>query len=232
MDPDDDLIKPKPFRRKRDWVDWFEIVTRVLLTMAGLAVAIFAFLFQRVDQQRAADSRRRDMITQIRERHSRFGGPQSQYGENAIPALVPFVLRGTLAEKQRAFAALSIMSPGLAADLSAAVLEDETAGAPEKTLARRVNKDASEQELEAGFYRSLKLARDFFGSDSWAEACEEFSGAAETLPEVFVRRDRPDDPKPPVDITEVTAGVLSCKAQEDLKGANKLHDAFKKIQTP
>ncbi len=54
----------------RDWVHWFEIVSRFILTAAAVIVAVMSFRYQRVEQRRVADERERGVAEEVERRHA------------------------------------------------------------------------------------------------------------------------------------------------------------------
>jgi len=117
---------PKPFKRERDPVDWFEIVSRFLLAVAASIVALMSFMFQRVDQRRAMDDRDRNTVEDIRSKNASAEVGRRAYAVQASAALVPMVIRGTQSEREKALMAMKQIAPRLAADLTA-VLQEKAA---------------------------------------------------------------------------------------------------------
>jgi hypothetical protein len=121
----DIVSSPGRFKRPRDRTDWFEIFSRFALTLAASTVAIVGLLFQRADQQRAANERIRGAVDQIRTRYVTADGARRTYEVQAAASLIPLVLHGVGGQRRRALLALKQIAPSLAIDVSAVLRENE-----------------------------------------------------------------------------------------------------------
>jgi hypothetical protein len=224
--PEPEIVEPvpKPFKRDRDHIDRFEIVSRFLLAMAASIVALMSFMFQRVDQRRAVDDRNRSTVEDIRAKNASAEAGQRAYAVQAAAALVPLVIRGTQPEREKALEAMKQIAPRLAADLTA-VLQEKAASEAERDFARKINSEASEREMAEEFFGYIKVARQFLARGIYQNACIEYMQAWNRLPEAF---------GPQVDDQKIAAAEGDCAGSvgnDYSKGAAKFQEAFRKIQT-
>lgn len=207
--------------KERDWVDWFEIASRFIFTLAALTVAVMSFRFQRVEQRRVATERESSVAEEVERRHATVRDGRRAYEAQVSTALTPFVIRGSPIERHTALIALVRVAPRLATRLSA-VIQETSAIEAERRFAMEIGVEASAREVADDFFEYLGLAREFLTRAVNEHACVEYARAWNRLPERFASQ---------VDYQGVVQGQVTCSAGEYSKGAHELQVAFGKIQT-
>jgi hypothetical protein len=168
--------------KDRDLVDWFEIASRFIFTLAAVTVAVMSFRFQRVEQRRVVTERESSVAQDVVRRHATIRDGRRAYEAQVSTALTPFVIRGTPSERRAALIALVRVDARLATRLSA-VVQDTSSIAAERRFAAQIGIDASGREVVDDFFEHLGLARELLARSVNERACGEYVRAWNRLPE-------------------------------------------------
>ncbi len=204
-------------RKDRDWVDFFEIVSRFILTLAATIIAVSTFLHANNEQKSGE-------VDQIR---SKFAS--AEFSRRALEAqvsneLAALAIHGSGVERRSALIALMNVAPSTAKGVASALLQNEN-NSGDKDFLRKILLQSSLFESNTTFLSELAMAREFLRRQHPTEACGEFLRARDQLTTNFSNR---------VDSPSEKAGQLACMggvAGHPEEGAKAMQEAFKKIQS-
>jgi hypothetical protein len=208
------------------WQRWgrFETIWRTIVAVSVAIIAWMSVLTQARDRQRSLDEAARDGTQLVRNSRATADSARRTNSAQAAAALMPFLVRGTRAERERALRYMLQISPPLVLDATTVLMK--IASEPgEREFAKQINAEASVREDQNIFYGHLRVARDLYSKRLDAAACEEYLLTWNSLP---AGRD-----EELVDNEKAWNGVFHCYSQpRDIpRGASDMHQAFKSVTT-
>jgi hypothetical protein len=203
-------------------------IAQIVVAAAALVLTYAAYSFQRefqrAEQQRSAQDRLRDASQQIRAKYANLEAARRAYEAQATQHLIAIVTEGTEEKRRMGLRLMAQIAPRLAADFSI-VLWFRSPSASERRFAQEIHEKASDLELGTQFRTHVGMAREFFSSALYRDACEEYVNAWNRLPREGALRLVPEP--------SVRSGAQHCFLVPGSvkEGAEELQEAFRKIQT-
>ena len=211
-----------PRSARRDIIDWFQIVSGFVLTLAAVLIAWMSFAFQQAEERRTAQERVAAEIAEVELRYGTLRSNRQAYEAQAATSLIPVAINGATTERRIALLALVHVAPRLAVNLSTAILTSPRSQ-DDGQFALAVRLDASSREILDEFLWRLRLAREYLSKELYERACAAYSHAWNSMPDRLY--------KPGDDARVVQAQARCANPATTLEGAKEMQRAFGRIQT-